>query len=164
VGKQLRKEQDPLVRQRLLEFAQGKHVCGRYPSDDRPAKHACSEPIMSYLRGRAKKGDRAALRCIGTHPSQQAVSSLLEVLKAVTRDRELRSDIVSELTNLTGFGRVASDAAGWEKQRAKRAAQLEKRLTAHAEREREGIRRANKRAEERARTLHKKAGPKRKGL
>ncbi|MBL4849629.1 MAG: hypothetical protein JKY65_29210 [Planctomycetes bacterium] len=164
IGKRLRKETDPLVRQRLLEFAQGKHVCGRYPSDDKAAKHSCSEPIMSYLRGQAKKGDRAALRCIGTHPSQQAVSGLIEVLKAVTRDRELRSDIISELNNLTGFGRVANDVAGWEKQRSKRSAQLAKRLNAQAEREREGIRRANARAEKRAQSLIKKSGPKRRGL
>jgi hypothetical protein len=164
LGKLLRKEEDPLVRQRLLEFAQGKHVCGRYPADDRPAKHSCSEPILSFLRAQAKKGDRSALRCLTTHPSLQAVKSLIEVLKATTRDRELRSDIMSELKNLTGLSATSSDAGSWDREITKRSEQLEKRLRAAAEREREAIRRNNERAEAKAQKIIKKAGPKRRGL
>jgi len=162
LGKLLRKEEDPLVRKRLLELAQGKHVCGRYPSDDRPAKHSCSEPILSYLRGQIKKGDRTALRCLATHPSLQAVKSLIEALKAVTsRDRELRSDIMSELKNLTALTPTSSNAAGWEREIGKRSEQLEKRLRDGAEREREAIQRVNERAEATAKSIIKKAGLKR---
>lgn len=164
LGKLLRKEEDPLVRQRLLELAQGKHVCGRYPPDDRPAKHSCSEPILSFLRAQAKKGDRSALRCLTTHPSLQAVKSLIEVLKATTRDRELRSDIMSELKNLTGLSATSSDAASWDREIGKRSEQLEKRLRAAAEREREAIRRNNERAEAKAKKISKQDGPKRRGL
>lgn len=146
LGKLLRQEKDPLVRQRFLELAKGKHFCGRYPADDKPAKHNCSEPILSYLRAQVKKGDRSALRCLAAHPSLQAVKSLIEVLKSTSRNQDLRYDISYELNNLTTVGGTAKDGPSWERQIAKRSAQLEKHLRGLAERERENIRRSNARA------------------
>lgn len=156
VGRCLRKEEDPLVRQRLFDLAEGKHICGRYPSDDKPAKHTCAEPIISYLRGQAKAGDRAALRCLSTHPSQQAIDSLLEVIGGA-RELQLRSDAIGELNNLTGLGRAANDAAAWQRELRARQEQVDRRLREQAEREREGILRINLEAERRAQEISERA-------
>ncbi len=104
-------ETSPRAQEMLYALCSGGLYCAAGGGDE--GEHRCSPALMRGLEGLARKGDRAAIRCLGTHPNEGTIKFLISLYDA----KEPPSpEVGMSLARLSGMAIVTIDGAEWRKQ------------------------------------------------
>lgn len=103
-------ETSPRAQEFLYALCSGGLYCAAGGGDE--DEHRCSPALMRGLESLARKGDRAAIRCLGTHPNEGTIKFLISLYDA----KEPPSpEVGMSLARLSGMAIVSTDGAEWRK-------------------------------------------------
>ena len=138
----------------VYQLAAGGLYCALGDETDR---HRCSPALLRALQQQARKGEHRAIRCLMTHPSEEAVEALLAVV-AELKELQQRMAACNALSELTGISSNSTDPAFWKQQLTPIPAKTKARLANAAAADKRRIKQLAEQAEVRMRELKKRGG------
>ena len=113
VGDRLKDEASPRALDALYDLASGGMFCTQGGGD--ADEHRCSPALLRALQAQVRKGERAALRALSTHPTEEVIAFLLGQLDSV-REPARRDELAAALRGLTQVGITSADPTLWRAQ------------------------------------------------